>query len=221
MKLVHSEIDTVFYFESGEILSLVIEDPAYFYHFVNELYRQTCGDDGKFTLSLDDKPIKIDGNLDLLTDFFPFEINKKTVLTKIVAKLEKQSQQPEFYEQCQQLLAQIEKLVYDLAFTNDLEVEMPKLTISALLKSIGLCLKEEYHSLAEKLLVYMDLMVACGFAKVFVFVNLRSIIADREMELFAATCCSKEYRVLLLDNREYPKFVPEKRTVIDVDKCEI
>ena len=220
MKLVYPEIDTVFHFGDGTFSSVIIENQNLFYRFTDDLYRQCCGESGKSILSAEDNTLSIAGNLELLTDFFPFEINRKTLLNKIIAKMEKSACGTEFYETSQHLLGQIEKLICDLAFQNDLELEMPRLSISSLMKSAGICLKEDYPSLAEKILVYLDLMTAHGLASVFVFVNLRSFLDYKTLESFTDTCCRKEYNILLIDNKEYDKLSREKRTVIDVDLCE-
>lgn len=220
MKLVYPEIDTIFDFNCGFFPAAVIENRGLFYRFVDDLQRQCCGDDGSSVLSEDDTPVSIAGNLELITQFFPFEINRKTLLNKVLARLEKHAVAPEFYERSQQLLSNLEKMIYDLAFQYDLELEISKLSIGALLKSSGIMLKEDYSSLAEKLLVYIDLMCSNGIASVFVLVNLCSLLDDKTMELFTDSCCQKEYKILLIDNKEYNKLPRENRFVIDADLCE-
>lgn len=221
MKLVYPEIDFVFKFACGTFPSAVIENPRLFYRFLDDLQRQCCGEDGAAILSVDDKPVPIAGNLDLITQFFPFEINRKTLLNKVLSRLEKHAVAPEFYERSQQLLSNLEKLIYDLAFQYDLELETSKLSIGALLKSAGIMLKEEYPTLAEKLLVYMDLMCSNGLAAVFILVNLHSLLDDKTLELFTECCCQKEYKILLIDNKEYNKLPRENRLLIDADLCEL
>ena len=221
MKLAYPEIEFVIKFNNGTFPSLVIENPKLFYRFIDDLHRQSCGADGPVILSVDEKPIPVSSNLDLITDFFPFEINKKTLLNKIFGKMEKQAVSQEFYERSQQILGSIEKLIYDLAFQNDLELEPERLSVSSLLKSAGIQLKEDYPDLAEKLLVYMDLMNDNGLASVFVFVNLRSFLDDSALELFTDSCCRKEHNILLVDNKVYKKLSREERLLIDNDLCEI
>ena len=221
MKLAFPEIESVINFNNGTFPSLVIENPCLFYRFINELHCQSCGEDGSAVLSVDEAPIPVSGNLDLISDFFPFEINRKTLLNKILSKMEKQAMSSEFYERSQQILGNIEKLIYDLAFQNDLELEPERLSMSSLLKSTGIMLKEDYPNLAEKLLVYMDLMSENGQASVFVFVNLRSFLDDAVMELFTESCCRKEHNILLVDNKVYKKLSREERLLIDNDLCEI
>lgn len=220
MKLVHPEIQTVFQFKTGHFPALVIENPTFFYRFTDDLCRQYNGESGDAVLSFDDHPVAISGNLELHTNFFPFEINRKNLITKITSRLEKQALSAEFYERSQHLLGDIENLLLDLAFQNDFEVEFSKLSMSGLLKAAGIYLKEDDLPLAEKILTYMELMRANALASVFVFVNLRSLLDDETMEKFTVTCCSHEYNIMLIDNREYNKLSLEKRTVIDSDLCE-
>ncbi len=220
MKLAYPEIDTVFNFDDGHFPSAIIENPNLFYRFTDDLCRQCNGDSGDAVLSDNDIPIAIPGNLELLTDFFPFEINRKNLLSKITAKLEKDAIAPENFERCQKLLSNIENFMLDLAFQNDFELEFPKLSISGILKSTGICLKDDDLPLAEKILTYMDLTKANGFASVFVFVNLRSLLNNDTMKKFTATCCQHEYNIMLIDNSEYDLLPQEKRTIIDADLCE-
>lgn len=220
MKLIYPEISTVLDFRDGSFPAIIIENPNLFYRFTDDLIRQANGGDGLAILSVDDEPIPCSGKLDILTDFFTFEINGKALVNKITARMEKQALTPEFYERSQKLLSEIERWLYDLAFQEDVGVEMPKLSISSLLKSSGLSLKEDYPSLAEKILIYMDLMFSNGLAQVFVLVNLRSLLDDQTMESFTDCCCQKGFKLLLLDNKVCCKLSREKRTVIDVDLCE-
>ena len=221
MKLAYPEIESVVKFDNGTFPALVIENPSLFFRFIDDLHHQSCGEDGPVVLSVDEKPIPVPGNLDLITDFFSFEINQKTLLNKILAKMETPAMNQEFYERSQQILGSIEKLIYDFAFQNDLELVPERLSISSLLKSAGIQLKEDYPDLAEKLLVYMDLMNDNGLASVFVFVNLRSFLDDAALELFTESCCRKEHNILLIDNKVNKKLSREERLLIDNDLCEI
>ena len=220
MKLVYPEIQSVFHFGNGFFPSAVIENQSLFYRFVKDLNDQCQGESGNAVLSRNDNPIAICGNLELLTNFFPFEINRKKLISKIITKLEQQAVAPEFYEKSQYLLGNIERFIFDLAFQNDFDLEVSKLSVSVLLKSAGICLKENNLSLSENILTYMELMRNNSLASVFVLVNLRSLLDDDTTERFISTCCAYEYNIMLIDNHEYRKLSKEKRIVIDADFCE-
>ena len=201
-----------------EVNTLIVENPACCVtgSLLAELIKRKIK-----VIFCDEKPISVSGNMDLVSDFFPFEINRKTLLNKILSKIERQAIAQEFYERSMQILGNVENLIYDLAFQNDLELETERLSVSSLLKSAGIQLKEDYPDLAEKLLTYMDLMSDNGLASVFVFVNLRSFLDDAAMELFAESCCQKEHNILLIDNKVYKKLSREERLLVDYDLCEI
>ena len=205
-----------------EINTVIIENPAcsITYRFVNDLWCQSHGESGEAVLSRDDLPVPIHGNIELLTDFFPFDINRKNLITRISSKLEKQAVSPEFYEKSQLLLSNVENLIHELAYYNDLDLDFPKLSLSSILKSSGICLKEDDLSLPEKILTYIDLMNSNALASIFVFVNLRSIMNEKTIENFTDCCCSHEYNIMLIDNHANKIFSREQRSVIDIDLCE-
>ena len=122
MKLFYPEMQTVFQFGQRDFPSLVIENPNLFYRFIDDLFCQYNGNGGEAVLSEKDIPISISDNLELVTNFFPFELNRKNLLTKISAKLEKTSLAPEFFARSQEIISNIENFMFDLAFQNDLDL---------------------------------------------------------------------------------------------------
>ena len=221
MKLVYPDIETHLVFEEGSFPALIIENQNLFSNFIDDISRQINSESGNAVLSSDNTPIPISGNIDLLTDFFSFEINRKNLLTKIIADLEKHAVAEDFLEPGQQLLGKVEKWVIDLAFCADIDVDLPKLSISSLLKSTGLCIKDDFVSLPEKLLTYIDLATRYKLCQIFVFVNLRSFLDYDTISQFTESCCLHGHKILLLDNCAYPRIYREQRTIIDTDLCEI
>ena len=96
-----------------------------------------------------------------------------------------------------------------------------KLSIQNLIKGAGITLIDEYDSLEERVLAYMDLSREFEGKELFVFVNLRSLLPTDKLQLLADTALNREHRVLLIDNMEYPKLEKEERHIIDNDLCEI
>ena len=96
MKLVYPDIETHLVFEEGSFPALIIENQNLFFNFIDDISRQINSESGNAVLSSDNTPIPISGNIDLLTDFFSFEINRKNLLTKIIADLEKHAVAEDF-----------------------------------------------------------------------------------------------------------------------------
>lgn len=221
MKLVHPEMLTVLQFLPGAVNSLVIENPTLFYQLISELVQQSEGKDGSFVLSKDDLVLDIAKKTEVVTDLIRFDINSKSLLTKIVSTLEKEAVSPNHYEKNQMLLSEIEGFVYELAFSYDIDLTCEKMNIGAILKALGIRLVDDYETLAEKIFSWMSLVREFEGDKLFVFVNLRSVLSETEVQAFIDTVVSHDYSVLLLDNYAYPKLTGEVRLIIDKDLCEI
>ena len=68
---------------------------------------------------------------------------------------------------------------------------------------------------------YIELIGEFDRPRLFVTVNMRSFVADDEMELFARTVVGHGYHVLGIESREHPLLSAEKRVIVDADLCEI
>lgn len=221
MKLVYPTLQTPIVLSTDCINSVIIEEPGYFYELVKDLKVQWEGRDGKAVLSVNDEPVEIRKNLELVIDCIDFEINQKTLLTKVLSALERAGRSEEYIEKTQKLLAEIERYIYDVSFDFDVEIQCDKMAIAQILKAAGIRIISEYDKLTEILYSYMQLVREFDGDKVFAFVNLRSFVKLEELQDFANTVLAHGYRVLLLENHAYPSLSMEKRLIVDTDLCEI
>lgn len=221
MKFSYPEIGGVFDFEKPVMHTLIIEHPAFLYELLTDIRGQIEGNGGKGVLSLNDTPVNMAKYAEILDSFFPFEINRKGLLSKIASALEKNAVQPAHCEKTMQLLRDMEVYLDDLAFDFPNDIVFPKLNISSLIKSVSPELRDEYDSLAEKILDYMELVKEFDGDKLFVTVNLRSFISDRDTALFARTALAHGYNILLVESNARERFELEERLIIDGDLCEI
>lgn len=221
MKLVYPTLQTPIVLSNNCINSVIIEEPGYFYEIVKDLKEQWEGMDGRAVLSDNDEPVEIRKNLELVIDCIDFEINQKTLLTKVLSALERTGRSEDYIEKTQRLLAEIERYIYDVSFDFDVEIQCDKISIAQILKAAGIRIISEYDKLTEILYSYMQLVREFDGDKVFAFVNLRSFVKYDELQDFADTVLAHGYRVLLLDNHAYPSLSMEKRLIVDTDLCEI
>lgn len=91
----------------------------------------------------------------------------------------------------------------------------------AVIKAAGIEIIDDYDTLEERILAYMDLSREYEGKKLFVFVNLRSVVPYATLQLMMDTAITREYRVLLIDNMDYKKLSCESRIIIDNDLCVI
>lgn len=221
MKLVYPSLQSPILLSTDYINSLVVEEPGYFYEIVKDLKEQWEGMDGRAVLSKNNEPVEIRKRLELVIDCINFEVNQKALLTKVLSALEKTARSEDHIEKTQQLLAEIERYIYDVSFDFDVEIQCDKMSIAQILKAAGIRILSEYDNLTEVLYSYMQLVREFDGDKVFVFVNLRSFVKMAELQDFADTVLAHKYRVLLLDNHIYPSLPRERRLIVDADLCEI
>ncbi len=220
-RLAHPDINYVIEFEENKINSIIIENKDFFRKTISELFCQIDGADGQFVLSEDYSAIDISKNAELLTQFIPFEMNKKTLTSKICTAVEKKAINETNYTSTQELLSIIECYLDKLLFDFSYNFEYEKLNIGNLIKSVGITITEDYDNGLEKILDYMQLVREFDKEKLFIFVNLRSYHSDKDFETFTREVRMRKFLVLFIDNMENSHFEYEKRLIIDKDLCEI
>ncbi len=220
MKLVYGEMGHVLTFEAGYAVELVVENRTMFRRMVNDFYLQLDGLSGGFVLSVEEKPVEISRSADMVTQFAPFDINRKSLLTKLCSFLERQAQLPEYYMESLQLLDRMELLVERLSEGLSVELQCGKLAIGPILRAIGIEISEEGKGDLERLFDYMNLVRDLDRDRLFVLVNARTFFPDEEMRLFLKTVCAHDFKLLLLESTASPSLPDLKRYVIDEDLCE-
>lgn len=221
MKYVYPEITSVFDTDITYVNTLVIENQPLLVRLLNDLQNQIEGSEGRSVLSSGNKQLQISKKLELLSRFIPFEINQKSLVNKVISNLEKVAVSGEYYEKTVELLSSIERYLYDISFSFVGDIDFTKVNIGALLKAVGIEFADNYDSIPEKILDYMELVTEYDTRKLFVLLNFRSYVSDNEAKLFFDSILSHGYHVIMIENTEYPRLENEKRFIVDADLCEI
>lgn len=215
------EINPYFETDIPYVNTVIWENQAQYVRIITDIVNQINGYDGKSVISENGKIVSFEKHCEVLDKFFPFEINRKPLLTKIASELEKNAVSADYYERTMQLTADFERLLGELSFSLPCDIVYPKLTISSLIKAAAPELRDEYACISEKILDYMELVREFDRSKLFFTVNLRSFLSNDEAELFMQDVVSHGFHLMMFENREYPKCQMEKRLIVDKDLCEI
>lgn len=221
MKLVYPEIDHVFDTRCGKVPSLVIENQALMYRLLCDLRAQLLGKEGKCVVSLGGRVLPTEKSVELLSEFVPFTLNKKALVNRASVILERSVMEGEFYGEAVELAGLVESFLLKASAGLTGDVFFSRVGFSDLLKASGLEFREDYASLGEKLLDYMELVSEYEGEKLFVLYNLRCLISDREAELFLDSVLRHGYNALILDGCEHARLSGEQRYLVDEDLCEI
>ena len=219
MKLTYPWFHTVLEWDGSTVQSLVIENSGLLYRFLCDLQAQMNGADGEVVVSEKESPIPIPKRVELLTDFIGWDGNNRRVVSKLVGILDKASAEDPFLRERNIILSGLEKYIYSLADSQDISVCLDNLSMTALLKAIGIRIDMEYDSLGDRVFSYLYFVSRCEGDKLFVLYGFRSILSPGELELFSQTVLQHGMKLLLVDGVEYPLLTCEKRVVIDMDLC--
>ena len=187
---------------------------------VNNISMQVDGGHGDCVLSIKDKPVEISKYVDLTVQFAPFELNRKSLLTKLYSALEHKALLAENYTQTGNLLLEVERFLLNLSEELPFDVNCQKLSIGSIIKAVSPEVDDTDKSALEKIFAYMELVRELDRDRLFIMINMRSYFADKEMEIFAESVCLHGFRVLLIESSEQPLLKNTKRFTIDEDLCE-
>ena len=221
MNIILPGIDYVFDLGQGECTNIIIENQRLLYEIVLDISAQTEGLEGKAILSDNNKMLSFDKKCELISQFAPFDINRKNLLTKISSVTVKKAAEEKFFMRTSEFLADWERYLMEISFDMVGNFEFTKISADSLVKASGLQIENNYESLGEKLLDYFELVREYDAAKLFVLVNLRSFMSDEETEKFTEDVLRRELQILMLEGSERKILQFEKRYIVDNDLCVI
>lgn len=220
MKLAYRDMERVLRFDEGYANELVVENKNLFFEMVSSMAMQIDGLHGDFVLSIANRPVEFSKYADLTVQFAPFQVNRKSLLTKLYATLEKKALIPENHMETGELLRALEAYVFQLSEDLPFEINCQKLAIGSIIRALSPEIEEHDKSPLEKIFAYMELVRELDRDKLFVMVNMRSYFSDEEMEYFTESVCLHDFKVLLLENYASSPLNHTRRFVIDADLCE-
>lgn len=215
----HQYFDSAITTCNGKVNTVVIENAAAFAEILRDIASSIEGNSEQSVLFDRDKMLSFSTSAELLSSFFPFEVNRKTLLNKITASLEKEALLPENYQMTMEMISSTERYLSSLAEAFDCNLTFGKISPSSIIKASGLEIIEDYTSLPEKLLDYFELVREFEREKVFFTVNLRSYLNVRDVESFFESIVLHDFSVIMFENKEYSKNKWENRLILDEDWC--
>lgn len=221
MKIIVPHVDYVFDCAGEKMCSIIIENQKLLYFVINDIQEQIQGEDGKTVLSEDNQVLPVSKCAELITQFTPFEMNHKNLISKVVSKMQKVAVDEQHYLKTQQMLSEWERYLMEISIDLVGNFNFSKTLTDTLIKSAGVEFDDTYESLAEKIIDYFELVQEYDRRKLFIVVNLRSYLSDEEMNIFIRDVLARNIQVLLLESSERALLSNEKRYIVDADLCVI
>ena len=221
MKITNPLIESPFITGDTSIPVLVIENKQFFRNLLSDICRQVDGFEGETVLSNNEKQIDFAKNAEIIDSYLTFTINRKNLLTKIVSSLEKEAVSESMYIKSAEIINNIEQYMISLCESFACDLEYSKISIPNLLKMAGITIRDEYNSMLERIIDYMELVREFDRDKLFLFVNLKTYFSDEEILPFYETVIGHGFNVFLIESTMSDLIEYERRTIIDKDLCEI
>ncbi|MDY2984885.1 MAG: type II-A CRISPR-associated protein Csn2 [Synergistes jonesii] len=223
MKLAHPGMFRIIEFAENIANVLVIENQPLLRRATAELLSQVSSGVGEFVLSDDENSkIELGKAAEVITDPLQLDMNERRFQTKInqeaikacCAELEKET--AEFLMSAGRLGAAVTSMLdFSVDYTLPLDV-------SGLLKLLGLHIDTEGMQLPERLLEYMKLCRNFFGKRLFVFLNLKSFLSEKELVHFYSAVFYEKFDILLLESVQRQKVCGTERiSIIDGDLCDI
>ena len=221
MKFTHPQIDRAFDTCCGKVNSIVVENQHFLSELLCDVASQLQGFDGQWIVSENETMLSFNRAVELLDVFVPFELNRKPLITKLCAVLERYAVLPEIYEKTGEIVTCINEYLDTLAFELPNDIVFTKVNIGSVIKGACPEFRDDYDSIGEKVIDYFELVRQLDRDKLFITLNLRSFIDDEEAERFMETVLNHGYHVIMLESSDRARLPSECRLVIDADLCEI
>lgn len=200
--------------------TIVFENQKFLFRFVTELYLQLNKQDGSIILSENEERMDVTKSVEFISQFVPFDCNKKSLITKLQQKL-KDATNESMYIETSELMSSIQQFLYRLTDLFDINIVVDDIDAGILIKAINARFSSEYETLSDALYDYCANVVNLEGNKLFIFLNLRCLISDEEFALFTKTLTDHKMFSLFLENTDRRTVGFEKKTVIDNDMCVI
>ena len=221
MKLVHPEIEKIIELEENTLNIIIIENQAFLRKLTLELQRQICGEEGDFVLSNKDI-LKINKEVEIITDLYNININSKEIISKIYKYLEDRILENYPMEERNELLTYIIKYLENIVDISGLDLEYDlNIRDQNIFKMVNLKLYEENTSYIENFINYIKIITDLMGKKIFVINNLKGVITEKEYFYLKDFAFKNKIHLILFENIERKVENWERVILIDNDLCEV
>ena len=221
VQLAHVHLENPLIISEEYVQVLIVENPKEFYQMVTDLDGQFDGEDGTFAFSIDGQLVSAAKYGTMISNLFHFDLNDKKLLNLLYKRLESGA----FGEKIMHFNALTSKtveLLEELSFVLPFALEYDEPQPSDYLKAAGLKFAKVYETLEEKIICYINACIELKKCEFFVFVNLKSVLNDEQLQQVYAHCQAEQVGVLLIEDGKRRNLLScEKAVIITEDLCEI
>ncbi|HPY98931.1 MAG TPA: type II-A CRISPR-associated protein Csn2 [Clostridia bacterium] len=223
MILVNRNLNTPISIHEGLPNILVVENKHLFFKLVDDLVKQSEGNDGEWILSEDSKIYSINKTVNVIVDYFHLNFNSKPILSKLYSNLKDISTQGDFYVDTislkQTIAEYFEKINSEVMLPIEFSTDFD---ITNIFKILDVKLSEIDAELVENMNIVLHILRELTGNKLTVLVNFLDYLTEEEIEVFYRDLNYNKQSILLIERKwNRIKRENEKIFIVDDDLCEI
>lgn len=222
MRLVHADFSRQIEIKQQSASQWVIESPTVFAQYLQELYRQWNGQDGRFLLVEHEKELDFAKSVEIIINPFAVNLQDKRIVNKLYQELQAIAVGETMYQQTAELLQYLQQYFFILEQQSPYLLELhPDIDITALLKAVGVQLECETDDFFVVLHLYIRILAELLKKKLIIFVQIGRYFTIEQRAQLQETAAHHDIALLFIETQEldYANNIP--RYIIDVDQCEI
>lgn len=221
IRIAHVHLETPLIISYNFVQVLIVENPSEFFNVVTDLNRQFEGNQGTFVFSSGEEVINVAKYGAMVCDLFHFELNDKSITSLLYKRLESIVFCEKLVE-FNALSTKVMRFLADISCDFPFSLEYKEAQPTDYFKVAGLKLENDYESLEEKIICYINAMIELKKCDFFIFVNLKSVLNDEKLLQIYEHCRLEQVGLLLIESQKSrPLLSVEKAVIITEDLCEI
>lgn len=203
------------------LCEFVIESPQFLREIIKDI---TISEEPKeLSISNDGKVLDFDKDCDVIFNPLRLDFNNKRAMTTLLKLLARTSMSEDFYMSTNDMKSKIVKYFGEIIDSENFEFEVltDDFTMDAIAKAISIHIVGDEDDFVELLTDYVSMMSDLVSMKLFIFMNLRSLVSDDELLRFKHNLENHQINALLLEGNAHPYIENIPRLTVDIDECEI
>lgn len=219
MKVLYSDLGIKIEITENEVYSIVLENPDDMKKFVEELWNQSNGDDGKIIVSDNEKIVRFDKVCDVVLDPFSINLNSRKIINKLYADMEIMGNErpEEMGDINSRVVNLIDIFTTSLGYCN-VEYNLD-FKWTDIFKIYNLRFADNYENLVEKISYYIKIISEMTESKVLFLVNMKSFFSKDELENIYRTAMYNKIGLVMVDSQRNVDIESEKVYIVDKDHC--
>lgn len=207
--------------ENIHICELIIENPITLRNILQSITNATSESALSFTQN--GEPLKLEKDVDIVLNPTKLEFNNRRATASLLKLLVKTSLSEDFYLETSKIKTKIIQYLDKVIDAEDFifEVTSDDFAIDDIAKAVSLHIVSDDDDFIEILTDYLAMMAELANIKLFIFLNLRSLITQEELVRLHHNLKNHQIDALLIEDYDRGVIKDAPRIIIDRDNCEL